>query len=109
MNADLIPRPQDRIICLKVGKIRRNNLYEMTRKFWKIKLERAVQATHVLAVSEGEVVAVYLPKAWEYTKDPRYLGRVEFVGTELHQSDYIGKNVSDYYGRSSNPVKYINM
>ena len=32
-----------------------------------------------------------------------------FVGVEDVSSDYIGKNVSDFYGKSQNPVKYINM
>ena len=28
----LIPNPEDRIMCVKVGKVKRENLYEMTRK-----------------------------------------------------------------------------
>ena len=30
---ELIPNPEDRIICVKVGKVKRENLYEMTRKY----------------------------------------------------------------------------
>ena len=29
----LVPSPSDRIICFKVGKVKRENLYEMTRKY----------------------------------------------------------------------------
>ena len=28
---ELIPKPNDRILCVKVGKVRRENLYEMTK------------------------------------------------------------------------------
>ena len=30
---ELRPNPEDRIICVKVGKVKRENLYEMTRKY----------------------------------------------------------------------------
>ena len=55
MNNNLIPRGNDRIVCVKVGKVMRENLYEMTRKHWVMKLERASRATHVLAVVDGIV------------------------------------------------------
>ena len=47
---ELLPKAEDRIVCVKVGKIKRENLYEMARKYWKVRLERASRATHVLAV-----------------------------------------------------------
>lgn len=65
MNNDLIPQGNDRIVCVKVGKVMRENLYEMTRKYWKVKLEKVSQSTHVLAVVDG-VEAVYIPQGWKY-------------------------------------------
>lgn len=109
MNNNLIPRGNDRIVCVKVGKVMRENLYEMTRKYWVMKLERASRATHVLAVVDGIVEAVYIPQEWKYTNDSQHEGRCEFVGKECQNSEYIGKSVKTYYGRSANPVKYINM
>lgn len=106
---ELTPQPADRIVCVKVGSIQRENLYEMSRKYWKIKLQRASKATHVLAIIDGVVEAVYIPKKWSYTKVPEFSGRIEFVGTEDKRSSYLGKDVRAYYGRSSNPVTYINM
>ena len=103
----LEPHPQDRIVCVKVGKIKRENLYEMTRKYWKVKLEKASKASHALAIVEGIVKAVYIPHEWKYTKDTGHLGRCEFVGEEDENSDYIGKSVVYFYGFSANPVKYI--
>lgn len=106
---ELVPNPEDRIMCVKVGKVRRESLYEMARKYWKVDIRRAKMATHVLAVVNGMVEEVYTPLEWKYTEDPRYTGRCEFQGVEEADSVYIGKSVTSYYGRSQNPVKYINM
>lgn len=105
----LKPSPSDRIICFKVGKVKRENLYEMTRKYWKLNILRAEKATHVLAIIDGIVQAVYLPGRWYPTKETNCIGRYEFDGEEDFQSEYIGKSVANYYGRSQNPIKYINM
>ena len=105
---NLTPNALDKIICVKIGKYTRENLYEMARKYWKVKLEKASYATHVLAVEKNIVVAVYIPERWYYTENEHYQGRCEFVGKEDESSGYIGKNVADFYGKSQNPVKYIN-
>ena len=55
MEQELLPNTLDRILCVKVGKVIRENLYEMARKYWKVKLEKASRATHVLAVVNGIV------------------------------------------------------
>lgn len=104
---NLNPKDTDRILCVKVGKVKRENLYEMTRKYWKVSLQRASLATHVLAIIDGIVEAVYLPLEWKLSEERD--GRCEFVGKEDVQSEYIGKSVVDFYGKSQNPVKYINM
>ena len=52
---ELTPNSEDRIICVKVGKVKRENLYEMTRKYWKVDINRARRATHVLAIVNGIV------------------------------------------------------
>lgn len=109
MNNELVPHGSDKIVCVKVGKVRRENLYEMTRKYWVMKLEKASQATHVLAIVNGIVEAVYIPQKWFYSKDFGKEHKLEFVGREDLNSDYIGKSVKNYYGHGSNPVKYINM
>ena len=109
MFQDLIPNDSDRIICVKVGKVLRENLYEMTRKYWVMKLERAENATHVLAIVDGIVKAVYIPEKWYYSKVRGREHRLEFEGKEDPTSDYIGKSVKGFYGRSSNPITYINM
>ena len=110
MNNNLLqPSPSDRIICVKVGKIQRKNFYEMARKYWKVNIKRAILATHVLAIVDGCVKAVYIPHKWYPTQNTKYLGRYEFDGEEDTQSEYIGKSVTHLYGRSQNPIKYINL
>ena len=109
MNNELLPKNTDRIICVKDGKIVRENLYEMTRKYWAVNINRASKATHVLSIVDGVVEAVFIPKEWKYTQVLQYEGRCEFVGVEDVKSEYIGKSVSAFYGKSQNPVKYINM
>lgn len=104
---NLIPKETDRILCVKVGKVKRENLYEMTRKYWKVSLLRASRTTHVLSIIDGVVEAVFLPLEWKLSEVRE--GRCEFVGKEDIHSEYIGKSVVDFYGKSQNPVKYINM
>ena len=103
---ELIPKSGDRLFCVKVGKVKRENLYEMTRKYWKARIEKASLSTHVLAIEKGIVIAVYIPQEWMKAEERK--GRIMFVGREDNQSDYIGKCVDSYYGFSANPVKYIN-
>ena len=109
MENELIPNPTDRILCVKIGKVKRDNIYEMARKYWVVNLEKASRTTHVLAIIEGIVEAVYLPISWKMTEDVGHEGRCEFIGTEDRNSIYLGKSVKSFYGFSSNPVKYINM
>lgn len=109
MGNELIPNPQDRIVCVKVGKVQRESFYEMTRKYWVVKLERASKATHVLAIVNGIVNTVYIPEKWMYSKDRGKEHKCEFIGSEDPASEYIGKSVVSFYSKSQNPVKYINM
>ncbi len=103
----LIPDAHDRILCVKVGKIQRENMYEMSRKYWKVNLERASRSTHVLAIVNGIVEAVFIPNRWYHTDNPSYIGRCEFEGKEDQNSKYLGKSVTALYGKSANPVLYI--
>ena len=106
---ELTPNPHDRILCVKVGKVKRENFYEMARKYWVVSLARASRATHVLAIVNGIVNTVYIPEKWMYSTDRGRENRCEFIGTEDPTSEYIGKSVVNFYGKSQNPVKYINL
>lgn len=109
MEEELIPQVGDILLCVKVGKIKREDIYEMARKYWVVDGNRANQATHVLAIIDGIVDSVFINCHWKLTDNPQYAGRWEFNGTLCTDSPYIGKSVKAFYGRSSNPVKYINL
>ena len=109
MNEELIPNNRDCIVCVRVGKVLRENIYEMARKYWRLKGERASKATHVLAVIDGIVDSVFVNCKWRLTDNPEMEGRWEFTGEQIADSPYIGKSVKSYYGRTMNPVRYINM
>ena len=72
LSNELIPNANDRIICVKVGKITRENFYEMARKYWAVKIDRAKKATHVLAIVGGHVSAVYIPQELSTLTCKRY-------------------------------------
>ena len=63
----------------------------------------------MLAIVNSIVEEVYNPVDRKHTEDPKHIGRSEFLGGEDEHTAYIGKDVSAFYGRSQNPVKYINM
>ena len=106
---ELVPAEGDRLLGVKIGRIERGDTYEMARKYWVVDGRRASRATHVLAVIDGVVEAVYTDLAWHPTGNPRYEGRWEFEGVPCVDSPYVGMSVRSYYGRSSNPVRYIGL
>ena len=71
--------------------------------------KRAKKATHVLAIVNSIVEEVNNLVDRKHTEDPKHIGRSEFLGVEDEHTTYIGKDVSAFYGKSQNPVKYINM
>ena len=101
----------ERILCLNVSKTylygKRPNLYECTRKYWRLNGERAKHADLVFAVNSGIIVAVYKPTVWYPSQV--MIGRWEFEGEDIKDSPHLLMNISQYLGRRQNPVMYINM
>ena len=101
----------EKILCLNVTRTyllnERENLYECTRKFWRLNGERAKQADVVFAVCSGMIIGVFKPTIWYPSED--YLGRWEFEGEELKDSPYLMMDISHILNRRQNPVMYINM
>ena len=109
------PNPKDRIIFINIRQTyksgERENLYEATRKYWRLNGKRAEKATHVLAIVNGIVLAVFKPRIWYVTDDTRYkrTGRWVFEGVEVPNSPYIGKSMRNLLAPSQNPIQYYNM
>ena len=101
------------IICFNVSKTylqcERPNLYECTRKYWRLNGERAQNADLVFAVCSGYIIGVFKPIRWYPTTSEKYKGRWEFDGEEIVDSPFINMDISHLTGRRQNPVMYLNM
>ncbi len=104
-------KKNEKILCLNVTRTHllceRPNLYECTRKYWRLNGNRAQNAELVFAVSQGYIVGVYKPTRWFLSEE--YIGRWEFEGEEIEDSPYILMDISHLLGKRQNPVMYINM
>lgn len=109
--------PTDKVVLLNISRCynadekeedtyKRPNVYEMTRKYWKIDKDRAGLADYVCGVANGKIVSVYKDADWKYV-DYRGSIRCEFDGEEVPESYLMGLDVSQYV-RCQNPISYIN-
>ena len=109
--AEINPSPNDRFVCININKTynngERENIYEATRKYWKMNGERAKSATYVLSLYRGIVIAVFKPTRWYLSKE--YEGRWEFEGKEIEDSPYLHKSVKNIITCGQNPITYYNM
>lgn len=98
-----------------------DELYEATRAWWRIgsrsrNLGAATAPEWAFAVYGGVVRAVYRIDGWEsWTDDgaPEHAnrnGRWAFRGTRNRRMEeiYLNGDVSEYFGVSQNPVRYVN-
>lgn len=92
-------------------------LYEITRGWWKISPKRAHQARRVLSVFGGVVRAVYRPTEWVQptsdliAEDPSRAGRWGFIGTSDPDGEdrYLYRDVTAHLPLGAqNPIRYIN-
>ena len=106
-------KKNERIVCFNISRTyllcERPNLYECTRKYWRLNGERAKKADFVFAVCCGIIVGVYKPSIWYPTENTEYVRRWEFEGEEIKDSAYLQMNISNLLGKRQNPVMYINM
>ena len=110
---DFVNRKNERIICFNVSRTysghERANLYECTRKYWKINGERAEKADLVCAICHGIIIGVFKPLRWFPTKNDKYQGSWEFEGEQILDSPYQNQDISKIIRKRQNPVTYINM
>ena len=118
---DIQPISNERLICININKTynrpntdyygKRDNIYEATRKYWRLNGNRARTADYVLAVYQGFVRAVSKPLEWHISDVKFETGdRWEFTGTEIEDSPYLNVSVKEYIKHGNqNPIFYINM
>ena len=109
--AEIEPSPNDRFVGININKTynngERDNIYEATRKYWKMNGERAKSATNVLSLYRGIVRAVFKPTRWY--KSQEYEDRWEFDGIEVNDSPYLHKSVKNIMNCGQNPITYYNL
>lgn len=86
-----------------------NQIYEATRKHWKIDIKKAKEIKLVCAVSQGIIRGVFYQDKWLISK--RADKRAYFVGKVANKKDldkYLKKSVGKYWKKGSQyPIKYI--
>lgn len=81
-------------------------MYEATRKWWKIGKGQLNRIKYASCVYNGIIRAVYEVKKWENGQDNEQ-GRIAFVGKEDVLSHYKNCSVSKYFPQGSqNPIRY---
>lgn len=115
--------PNDRLLLVSLNKsfddakakgiYRRIDIYEKTRKYWRIAKSRAGQIDYVLGVYHGIVRAVLRVEGYEWSlyddegKVSFNKARCSFYGNLIVDSPYINKDVSDYPFGSGGAIRYI--
>lgn len=108
----------DPVIMITINKlyhrgITEEALYESTRKYWHIRLEKGEKAKYVFGVYQGIVRAVYEPVYWKKILENQLAGRSYFAGKVARKEaldKYLKKSVRKYIKHGSqNPIKYINL
>ena len=90
------------------GKGDRVSVYDCTRRYWaNVNKEKAELAELVFGVVHCKVVVVYKPKIWYYTEPDNRKSRIQFEGEEIEDSEYIGMDLSEYFHKNQNLVRYI--
>jgi len=99
------------ILALKINnsyhkQISAKELYEATRRSWKLSKTRASKVRTVLSLAEGRVVEVYTVESWYPSSD---VGRLEFSGSvaDHHTRAIWLDRPSKEIARNTGPVRYI--
>ncbi|MBP3195251.1 MAG: hypothetical protein J6M05_06265 [Cardiobacteriaceae bacterium] len=72
---------------------------------WKVEKERVSKIKYAAAVIKNVIVAVFEVSKWVQVGD-----RYRFIGKQASPNIaalFVGKDVSEYYNDSQNPVKYL--
>ena len=96
------------------GVYKRNDIYESTRKYWRICREKAKQIDYVLGVYKGVVrcvIKVEKSSFVEQAEDGTLFSKPRccFEGENIPNSPYMNKDVSDYPFPSGGAIRYICM
>ena len=107
---------KDNVILININSlyyfwIWKKDLYEATRKSWKVKKERAEKAEYALCHYHWIVREVYIINNWYDSPTDKW--RIEFnwkVADESIREKYLHKSIKIYFRKwNQNPIKYVNI
>lgn len=87
----------------------RPNVYEATRKYWKLSISRAKEASLLIGHVDGVIKEVIRPTKMMETNEPGLSKRIVFDGEEILDSEYLGKLITNIVKIGQNPVNYYNL
>lgn len=87
----------------------RPNRFECTRKYWRVKYEKAQAATHILGCYQGKVVEVIKIDKFHTVPDGELKGRRIFEGEEEIASPYLGWDIHELFELRNFQVRYLNI
>jgi hypothetical protein len=109
---------EERVILIRIPRLyrptmRKDQLYDATRKWWVLNPDR--DPDYAFSVVGGVVKAVYKIAGWEQPPVQERVGRLErrwaFRGVvdPEREGRYVGTDVTEYFPRgAANPVRYVN-
>lgn len=119
MNQFITPDDNEKIVFVNIKKsynctdksseYYRPNNYEATRKYWKMAIGRAREATLLIGHVDGVVKEVIRPTNCAKSDEPGLTDRVVFDGEEIEDSPYLGKAITNIVKIGQNPVNYYNL
>lgn len=90
-----------------------DELYDVTRQWWRVNKNRAEKIRYVLAVSDSIVRKVFTPEYWEIYDglDEECYKRCCFIGgsaPDKIQQRFVGKSVKSLFPKgAANPIRYF--
>jgi hypothetical protein len=92
--------------------MRPDEVYEATRRRWKLAPSRAKRAKYAVAVADGIVRAVYEGMEWTRASsvEKKDVGRWEFAARPaVTRAEWIGRSVVGHFALGAqNPIRYVN-
>ena len=107
----------DPVILIRINRTYKENmseeeLYEATRKAWRLNLERVENAKYVFSLYKGIIIEVYKTDNWKFSKIHNGKKRYEFNGKIADKNirtKYLDMSLVKYFKRGdSYPIRYIN-
>ena len=86
-----------------------NEIYDATRKSWRININRIVNIKIACSVYRGIIREVFLIEKWLLSSEVegRYMFQGKVAPKDL-RNKYLNKSVSKYWKKGSqNPIKYV--